>query len=53
MIEIWNFINIGSKNFYYNMVMDEVLLNFVLCGEIDLVIRFYIWNFVIFLIGYF
>lgn len=53
MIEIWNFINIGSKDLYYNMVMDEVLLNFVFRGEIDLVICFYIWNFVILLIGYF
>ena len=28
MTEIWNFINTGSKNPYYNMAMDEALLNF-------------------------
>ena len=44
MTEIWNFINTGSKNPYYNMAMDEALLNFVSRGEIDPVIRFYTWN---------
>ena len=53
MTEIWNFINTGSKNPYYNMVMDEALLNFVSRGEIDPVIRFYTWNPATLSIGYF
>ncbi|MDU1046557.1 MAG: biotin/lipoate A/B protein ligase family protein [Staphylococcus epidermidis] len=53
MTEIWNFINTGSKNPYYNMAMDEALLNFVLRGEIDPVIRFYTWNPATLSIGYF
>lgn len=44
MTETWNFINTGSKDPYYNMAMDEALLNFVSRGEIDPVIRFYTWN---------
>ena len=51
MTEIWNFINTGSKNPYYNM--DEALLNFVSRGEIDPVIRFYTWNPATLSIGYF
>lgn len=35
MTETWNFINTGSKDPYYNMAMDEALLNFVSRGEID------------------
>lgn len=53
MTEIWNFINTGSKNPYYNMAMDEALLNFVSRGEIDPVIRFYTWNPSTLSIGYF
>lgn len=53
MTEIWNFINTGSKNPYYNMAMDEALLNFVSLGEIDPVIRFYTWNPATLSIGYF
>ncbi|KEI46383.1 octanoyltransferase [Staphylococcus epidermidis UC7032] len=53
MTEIWNFINTGSKNPYYNMAMDEALLNFVSRGEIDSVIRFYTWNPATLSIGYF
>lgn len=53
MTEIWNFINTGSKNPYYNMAMDEALLNFVSRGEIDPVIRFYTWNLATLSIGYF
>lgn len=53
MTEIWNFINTGSKNPYYNMAMDEALLNFVSRGEIDPVIRFYTWNSATLSIGYF
>ena len=53
MTEIWNFINTGSKNPYYNMAMDEALLNFVSRGEIDPVIRFYTWNAATLSIGYF
>lgn len=53
MTDIWNFINTGSKNPYYNMAMDEALLNFVSRGEIDPVIRFYTWNPATLSIGYF
>lgn len=53
MTEIWNFINTGSKNPFYNMAMDEALLNFVSRGEIDPVIRFYTWNPATLSIGYF
>lgn len=53
MTEIWNFINTGSKNPYYNMALDEALLNFVSRGEIDPVIRFYTWNPATLSIGYF
>ena len=53
MTEIWNFINTKSKNPYYNMAMDEALLNFVSRGEIDPVIRFYTWNPATLSIGYF
>lgn len=53
MTEIWNFINTGSKNPYYNMAIDEALLNFVSRGEIDPVIRFYTWNPATLSIGYF
>ena len=42
MTEIWNFINTGSKNPYYNMAMDEALLNFVSRGEIDPVMILYL-----------
>ena len=40
MTETWNFINTGNQDPYYNMAMDEALLNFVSRGEIDPVIRF-------------
>ncbi|HDA6705547.1 TPA: lipoate--protein ligase family protein [Staphylococcus aureus] len=53
MTETWNFINTGSKDPYYNMAMDEALLNFVSRGEIDSVIRFYTWNPATLSIGYF
>lgn len=53
MTETWNFINTGSKDPYYNMAMDEALLNFVSRGEIDPVIRFYTWNPATLSIGYF
>ena len=53
MTETWNFINTGSKDPYYNMAMDEALLNFVSSGEIDPVIRFYTWNPATLSIGYF
>ncbi|HFN8928210.1 TPA: biotin/lipoate A/B protein ligase family protein [Staphylococcus aureus] len=53
MTETWNFINTRSKDPYYNMAMDEALLNFVSRGEIDPVIRFYTWNPATLSIGYF
>jgi lipoate-protein ligase A len=51
--ETWNFINTGSNDPYYNMAMDEALLNFVSRGEIDPVIRFYTWNPATLSVGYF
>lgn len=53
MTETWNFINTGSQDPFYNMAMDEALLNFVSRGEIDPVIRFYTWNPATLSIGYF
>ena len=53
MTETWNFINTGSHNPYYNMAMDEALLNFVSRGEIDPVVRFYTWNPATLSVGYF
>lgn len=53
MTETWNFINSGSHDPFYNMAMDEALLNFVSRGEIDPVIRFYTWDPATLSIGYF
>ncbi|MBT2813970.1 lipoate--protein ligase family protein [Staphylococcus coagulans] len=53
MTETWHFINTGSHDPYYNMALDEALLNFVSRGEIDPVIRFYTWNPPTLSIGYF
>ncbi|PTI95961.1 lipoate--protein ligase family protein [Staphylococcus simulans] len=53
MTETWNFINLGSHDPFYNMAMDEALLNFVSRGEIDPVIRFYTWDPATLSIGYF
>ena len=53
MTEIWNFINTGSHDPYYNMAMDEALLNFVSRGEIDPVVRFYTWDPATLSVGYF
>ncbi|ATH60002.1 octanoyltransferase [Staphylococcus nepalensis] len=51
--ETWHFINTGSNDPFYNMAMDEALLNFVSRGEIDPVIRFYTWNPATLSVGYF
>lgn len=53
MTETWNFINTGSNDPYYNMAMDEALLNFVSRGEIDPVVRFYTWDPATLSVGYF
>ncbi|MTV20341.1 lipoate--protein ligase family protein [Staphylococcus delphini] len=53
MTETWHFINTGSHDPYYNMALDEALLNFVSRGEIDPVVRFYTWNRPTLSIGYF
>ena len=53
MVETWNFINTGSRDPYYNMAMDEALLNIVSRGEIDPVIRFYTWDPPTLSVGYF
>lgn len=53
MNETWNFINTWSNDPYYNMAMDEALLNFVSRGEIAPVIRFYTWDPATLSIGYF
>ncbi|WP_214546998.1 lipoate--protein ligase family protein [Staphylococcus pseudintermedius] len=53
MTETWHFMNTGSHHSYYNMALDEALLNFVSRGEIDPVVRFYTWNPPTLSIGYF
>ncbi|MDU0382247.1 lipoate--protein ligase family protein [Staphylococcus pseudintermedius] len=53
MTETWHFMNTGSHQPYYNMALDEALLNFVSRGEIDPVVRFYTWNPPTLSIGYF
>ncbi|MDU4449178.1 MAG: biotin/lipoate A/B protein ligase family protein [Staphylococcus lugdunensis] len=53
MTETWNFINTGSHDPFYNMAMDEALLNFVASGDIGPVIRFYMWNPATLSVGYF
>ena len=53
MKETWHFINTKSNNPYYNMAVDEALMNFVSRGEIDPVIRFYTWDPATLSIGYF
>ncbi|AVP37129.1 lipoate--protein ligase family protein [Staphylococcus felis] len=53
MTETWHFINTGQHDPYYNMALDEALLNFVSRGEIDPVIRFYTWDPPTLSIGYF
>lgn len=53
MTETWHFINTGSHDPYYNMALDEALLNFVSRGEINPVVRFYTWNPPTLSIGYF
>ncbi|MCU5746353.1 lipoate--protein ligase family protein [Staphylococcus sp. SQ8-PEA] len=53
MTETWNFINTGSHDPFYNMAMDEALLNFVSQGEIEPVIRFYTWDPPTLSVGYF
>ncbi|EIE3605703.1 TPA: lipoate--protein ligase family protein [Staphylococcus pseudintermedius] len=53
MTETWHFMNTGSHHPFYNMALDEALLNFVSRGEIDPVVRFYTWNPPTLSIGYF
>ncbi|XVK02759.1 lipoate--protein ligase family protein [Staphylococcus lugdunensis] len=53
MTETWNFINTGSHDPFFNMAMDEALLNFVASGDIGPVIRFYTWNPATLSVGYF
>lgn len=51
--ETWHFIHTGSHDPYYNMALDEALLNFVSRGEIEPVVRFYTWSPPTLSIGYF
>lgn len=53
MKETWHFVNTKSSNPFYNMAVDEALMNFVSRGEIDPVIRFYTWDPATLSIGYF
>ncbi|MBI5975308.1 lipoate--protein ligase family protein [Staphylococcus canis] len=53
MKETWHFINTGQKDPFFNMALDEALLNFVSRGEIDPVVRFYTWDPPTLSIGYF
>lgn len=51
--EEWLFINTKKKDPYFNMALDEALLNFVADGKIPPVVRFYGWNPKTLSIGYF
>ncbi|MCU7556825.1 biotin/lipoate A/B protein ligase family protein [Macrococcus capreoli] len=51
--EEWLFINTKQNDPYFNMAMDEALLNFVAEGQLPPVIRFYGWNPATLSIGYF
>ena len=53
MKETWHFVNTKSSNPFYNMAVDEALMNFVSREEIDPVIRFYTWDPATLSIGYF
>lgn len=53
MTEKWLFINTGKQNPYFNMALDEALLNWVSEGKMDPVIRFYQWNPKTLSVGYF
>lgn len=53
MQEEWLFINTHKNNPYYNMAMDEALLNLVSQGALPPVIRFYGWAPKTLSIGYF
>lgn len=53
MQEEWLFINTHKNDPYYNMAMDEALLNLVSQGVLPPVIRFYGWNPKTLSIGYF
>ncbi|WP_239706320.1 MULTISPECIES: biotin/lipoate A/B protein ligase family protein [unclassified Mammaliicoccus] len=53
MKETWHFVNTKSSNPFYNMAVDEALMNFVSREEIDPVIRFYTWNPATLSMGYF
>ncbi|TDM04333.1 lipoate--protein ligase family protein [Macrococcus carouselicus] len=53
MTEQWLFINTKKQNPYFNMALDEALLNWVSEGKMQPVIRFYGWNPRTLSIGYF
>lgn len=53
MTEKWLFINTKKQNPYFNMALDEALLNWVSEGKMQPVIRFYGWNPKTLSIGYF
>ncbi|TDL97876.1 lipoate--protein ligase family protein [Macrococcus brunensis] len=53
MTEKWLFINTKKQNPYFNMALDEALLNWVSEGKMQPVIRFYGWNPRTLSIGYF
>ncbi|MCE4956096.1 lipoate--protein ligase family protein [Macrococcoides caseolyticum] len=51
--EEWLFLNTKKNDPYFNMALDEALLNFVSEGKLPPVIRFYGWNPATLSIGYF
>ncbi|MEI5908105.1 biotin/lipoate A/B protein ligase family protein [Bacillus spongiae] len=51
--EVWRFIDSGECSPYYNMALDEALLNWHSEGKIPPTIRFYEWNPATLSIGYF
>lgn len=53
MTEQWLFINTKKQNPYFNMALDEALMNWVSRGEMKPVVRFYGWSPKTLSIGYF
>ncbi|KAA1040119.1 lipoate--protein ligase family protein [Macrococcus equipercicus] len=53
MTEQWLFINTKKQNPYFNMALDEALMNWVSEGQLQPVVRFYGWNPKTLSIGYF
>lgn len=49
----WIFINSGKQDAFYNMALDELLMDKVRLGEVSAVLRFYEWKVPTLSLGYF